>query len=169
MSINRDLAHLLVLPEDQANASIVNGFLLHPQLRAKSIQVLPNAGGWKKVVEKFKKTHIPLMQRHPLRQIVLLIDFDNRDDRFEHINNQIPDDLKDRVFILGVFNEPEKLKGCLRKNFEAIGEELAANCASNTDELWRHDRLRHNQDELKRMTTSVKPFLFIRNNSIQNN
>jgi hypothetical protein len=34
-------------------------------------------------------------------------------------------------------------------------------CAKKTNELWGHDLLQHNQAELKRMRSSVKPFLFV--------
>jgi hypothetical protein len=46
------------------------------------------------------------------------------------------------------------------KSFEAIGESLAKDCAENTNETWGHDHLKHNDNELKRMILSVKPFLF---------
>ena len=160
MSVNKYLPHLLVLPEDKADSDIVNGFLLHPQLNERSIQVLPPASGWVAVVEKFERDYIPTMRQYSKRQMVLLIDFDKKDDQFEHISNKIPHDFKDRVFVLGVLDEPEKLKRSLGKNFESIGEALAANCAENTDELWRHDLLKHNQPELERMISSIKPFLF---------
>lgn len=55
MSINKYLPHVLVIPEDKANSDIANGFLLHPQLNERSIQVLPYVGGWKIAIEKFKK------------------------------------------------------------------------------------------------------------------
>jgi hypothetical protein len=42
--------------------------------------------------------------------MVLLIDFDNRENRLSYAQSQIPDDLKERVFILGVQSEPENLK-----------------------------------------------------------
>lgn len=160
MSVNKYSSHILVLPEDKANSDIVNGFLLHPRLNARSIQVLPPAGGWSAVVEKFQGDHVSKMRQYSARRMVLLIDFDTQDSRFEYISQQIPDDLKDRVFILGVSDEPEVLKRSLGKSFESIGEALAANCADNNDELWEHDLLKQNKPELERMVSAVKPFLF---------
>lgn len=160
MSINKYLPHLLVLPEDEANANIVNGFVLHPQLNDRSIQVLPPAGGWTAVVEKFEKSYVPKMRQYSDRYMVLLIDFDTKDNRFEYVSKRIPDDLKSRVFILGVLDEPEDLRKTLGKSFESIGDNLAANCADSTNELWEHQLLKHNETELKRMAALVKPFLF---------
>ena len=160
MSVNKYLPHILVLPEDKADSDIANGFLLHPQLNDRSIQILSPAGGWKAVVDKFEKSYVTTMLQHLNRYIVLLIDFDEKEDRFEYINQRIPDNLKSRVFILGIFAEPEDLKKTLKKSFESIGETLAISCANNTSELWEHDLLKHNKPELERMISSVKPFLF---------
>ncbi len=92
--------------------------------------------------------------------IVLLIDFDEQEDRLAYVSTKIPSDLRDRVFVLGVLSEPEKLKSSLKKGFEEIGEALATDCSNNTDKLWNHDLLKHNRDELERMIIHVKPFLF---------
>lgn len=46
MSINKYKAHLLVLPEDDANRQMANGFILDPNLNERVIQVLPPVGGW---------------------------------------------------------------------------------------------------------------------------
>jgi len=85
MSVNKYLPHILVLPEDEADSDIANGFLLHPQLNARSIQVLPYVGGWKVVVEKFITNFIPTMRQHPDRWFVLLIDFDREESRLDYI------------------------------------------------------------------------------------
>lgn len=58
MRINKYKPHILVLPEDDANRQIANGFLLEKTLNQSAIQVLPPAGGWKKVVEEFKTYHV---------------------------------------------------------------------------------------------------------------
>jgi MoaA/NifB/PqqE/SkfB family radical SAM enzyme len=44
-------------------------------------------------------------------------------------------------------------------SFETIGETLANNCADNTNDLWSHDLLKHNETELERMREIIKPFL----------
>jgi hypothetical protein len=159
MSVNNYRPHVLVLPEDRANADIANGFLLNPSLDERSIQVLPYARGWLTVIEKFKGI-APTMRQYLDRRVVLLIDFDGDADRLDYVMGEIPDDLRNRVFVLGVFSEPEKLKSSLGQNFEGIGETLAMNCSDNIDELWLHELLKHNQSEVARLTSSVKPFLF---------
>jgi uncharacterized protein YcgL (UPF0745 family) len=160
MSVNKYQPHVFVLPEDDANRQIANGFVLDINLNNRAIQVLPEAGGWGKVVEKFTEVHVPEMRKFTKSMIVLLIDFDQREDRFSYINNKIPDDLKERVFILGVQSNPENLRKSTNKTFEKIGETLAKDCSENTDKLWGHYLLKHNKIELDRMILSVKPFLF---------
>jgi len=54
MSVNVYRRHVMVLPEDDANGDIVNGFLLDPSLNERAIQVLPPAGGWANVFARFK-------------------------------------------------------------------------------------------------------------------
>lgn len=161
MSINKYQSHILVLPEDDANRQIANGFILHPNLSGRAIQVLPPAGGWMNVLNDFKDVHALEMQKYPYRMIVLLIDFDNQqNDRLSYVKNQIPQDLTDRVFVLGVLSEPENLRKTIQRTFENIGENLSQDCSDDMNELWRHDLLKHNQPELERMILSVKPFLF---------
>jgi hypothetical protein len=160
MSVNSYQPHILVLPEDNANSEIANGFLLNPNLNERLIQILPFARGWTTVLNKFVDDHTSKMRLFPERMIVLLIDFDEQEDRLAYVETKIPSDLKDRVFVLGVFSEPEKLKSDIKKSFEEIGEVLATDCSDNTDKLWSHDLLKHNRNELQRMITTVKPFLF---------
>jgi hypothetical protein len=170
MSINRYKKHLLVLPEDEANRQIANGFLLELSLNGRAIQVLPCAAGWGKVIEEFEKNYAPKMRQNPLIMMALVIDSDvekkgevrsKNVNRFDDVRDKIPPDLKDRVFVLGSQTSPEKLKTEMnRKSLEAIGESLAEDCAENTNKTWGHDHLKHNGKELKRMISSVKPFLF---------
>ena len=76
MALNKYRPHLLVLPEDDANRQIANGFILDTHLNIRAIQVLPPAGGWKKVLDDFTTVHAAEMQNIPKRMMVLLIDFD---------------------------------------------------------------------------------------------
>jgi hypothetical protein len=161
MSVNKYHQHLLVLPEDDANRQIANGFLLAPNLNAHTIQILPPSGGWIKVLT-FKDNHISGLYQYKNRMMLLLIDFDQDDTRLEKIKTQIPATLKERVFILGTQSEPENLKKHFAdgKNFEEIGKALAQDCINETNQIWGHDLLKHNRNELDRMILSVKPFLF---------
>jgi hypothetical protein len=160
--INKYKKHILVLPEDEANIQIANGFVLHPNLNDRAIQVMPPLRGWKKVVEAFTEEYAPeMMGKYSDRMIVLLMDFDNNyESRLSYVKDQIPEELKARVFVLGVLSEPENLSRDINKNFEKIGEALAKDCPDKTNELWEHNLLKHNKGELDRMASSVKPFLF---------
>lgn len=161
MSMNKYRPHIFVLPEDDANSQIVNGFLLDRRLNARAIQVLPPAGGWKNVVMRFSTDHILEMKNYPNRRIVLIIDFDRHvEERFSFVKNKIPQDLKDRVFVLGVLSNPEDLKTNVHKNFEEIGKSLSNDCSDNTRTMWGHDLLKHNDTELNRMALSIRPLLF---------
>lgn len=160
--INKYLPHVLVIPEDDANRQIANGFLLHHGLISRNIQVLPPSGGWTRVVENLCTNQVPDLRRFAQRRIVLLIDYDRQfARRFQDIQQRIPADLSIRVFILGVFSEPEELKRDLgHTGLEKIGEALADDCSRNTDEVWRNHLLIHNQGELGRLVNDVKPILF---------
>lgn len=161
MSTNKYKPHVLVLAEDDANRQIANGFVLAPALNERAIQILPAVGGWEKVVDAFRSVHAHEMKRYPERRVVLIIDFDDRlDERLTHIRAEIPDQLTDRVFVLGVLSQPERLKEALDKNFEAIGKSLSQDCYDNTRTVWDHGLLKHNEIELDRMILTIKPFLF---------
>jgi hypothetical protein len=160
MSVDKYKPHLFILPEDDDNKNIANGFILDSNMNNRAIQVLSVAGGWMKVVEKFTNDHIKSMRNYPHRNIVLIIDFDGFEDRFSYVESFIPDDIKNRVFILGVKLEPKDLKRDTQKSCEAIGKALAKDCSENKNELWGHHLLIHNKPELERMILSIKPFLF---------
>ena len=157
---NKYLPHIHVLAEDDANRQIANGFLLELNVNNRAVKVLPLPGGWKKTVEEFTKEYAPEMRQLRHRMMVLLIDFDDNENRLSYVESHIPDDLKARVFVLGVVSEPENLRTDIKKTFEEIGEALAKDCSDNTNELWGHTLLKHNKGELARMASSVKPFLF---------
>jgi hypothetical protein len=158
MSVNKHRPHILVLPEDDANRQIALGFTRN--LDTRSIQIMPIADGWKKAIDQLINDYASRMREFPERRIVLLIDFDCVQDRLTYAQSLIPEDLIDRVFVIGVLSNPEDLKKTLKQNFESIGESLAKDCSKNTDKAWGHDLLKHNQTELARMVRSVKPFLF---------
>ncbi len=59
MSVNRELRHLFVLPEDDANLRLANGFHLEVAWnRQRQMQVLPVAGGWNEVLILFEDVHV---------------------------------------------------------------------------------------------------------------
>ncbi|MDD2610960.1 MULTISPECIES: hypothetical protein [Giesbergeria] len=161
MSVNAYQLHVLVLPEDDANRQIVNGFLLDPSLNERAIQVLPIAGGWAKVRDDFVTVHVPQLRKYPKRHLVLLIDFDGQvDDRMQIFQKACPADVRERVYLLGTQDEPEPLRKACGVSLEKIGEQLGQACAAGAVGLWGHTMLVHNQAELQRLIENVKPFLF---------
>ncbi|WP_306603351.1 hypothetical protein [Azonexus sp.] len=92
MSVNLYKPHVLVLPEDDANRQLANGFLQDPALNLRAIQVLPIAGGWSKVRDDFVSTHLSQLRNYALRHLVLLIDFDGQvATRLKHFNDAFPE------------------------------------------------------------------------------
>lgn len=119
------------------------------------MQVLPVAGGWRKVLEEFRSVHVSLLDKYPFRFLVLLIDFDNhlqeRQSEIEAVRHRAPPTVRDRVFVLGALTEPEDLRNRLAKPLEDIGAELARECRSGGSATWSHPLLSHNKTELDRL------------------
>ena len=159
MSVNKYLPHVMVLPEDDANRQLANGFLLHESVALRAIQVLNEAGGWTRVRELFANEHIAEMENYTQRHMVLVVDFDRRSNRLNEMRRAIPNGLAGRVFVIGVWREPEDLPKKLG-SFEHIGYQLANECHENTRKVWNHELLKHNANEVDRMTTTLRPILF---------
>lgn len=158
--VNRHRPHVLVLPEDDANRQLANGFVLSPHLRTRNIRVLEEVGGWLEVLNRFRLDQIDGMQRYPSRFIILLIDFDQDGNRLSTAKAAVPQNLADRVFILGTLSEPEALKRDGLGSYETIGKALADDCYEGVDRTWSHPLLKHNHDELNRLRDPVYPILF---------
>jgi hypothetical protein len=161
MSANKHLPHVLVLPEDDANRQLANGFLLEIEpTRMRRMQVLPVAGGWILVLERFLADHVAGLEANAQRFIVLLIDLDGKQDRLQDAKARIPVHLIDRVFVLGTLSEPEALRGAGLGSYETIGKAMARDCREEAATIWEHDLLRHNATELARLREQVRPILF---------
>jgi len=156
---NKFKPHVLVLPEDDANRQIANGFMLEPSLRQRNLQILPPAGGWAVARDKLKAVHLPELSKYPQRIMVVLVDFDGRPERRQEILGDIQGAVLSRIFVLGVFSEPERLKAALG-SYEKIGRELAAGCAANTEDAWGHELLAHNAEEATRLMAIAGLVLF---------
>lgn len=155
---NRYVAHLQILPGDDANREIVNGFLINQRLLQRNVQVLQPAGGWGKTLAKIKDCQL---EKFGERRLLLLIDFDDDvTERDRIVRKSIPEPIKDRVYCLGVKSEPERLRSSCKMSFETIGNTLAAECAEGRQQLWKHALLEHNAAELSRLIVDVRPFLF---------
>ena len=79
--------------------------------------------------------------------------------RLDDAREQIPENLRERVLILGAWSEPEELRTDLG-SYENIGSALARDCRDDTDTTWGHVLLKHNSEELARLRTRVRPILF---------
>jgi hypothetical protein len=158
---NRFQPHILVLPEDDANSQLANGFLLDlHQAALRRIQVLPEAGGWIAVLDRFESDHVADMDRYTKGFMVLLIDFDGDEERGAYARSKIPERLSDRVFILGARTDPESVKKAGLGSYESIGRALAEDCREGTDRTWGHELLRHNANEIDRLRQYVRSILF---------
>jgi hypothetical protein len=161
MAANRHQPHILVLPEDDANRQLANGFRLSLDLSiARRMDVLPPAGGWTQVVDHFVSDHIFDMEKFPLRAMILLIDFDGQESRLNDVKHRVPGQLSHRVFILGTRSEPEELKKAGPGSYEEIGIALGRDCRTEGYATWQHDLLRCNAVELDRLRNHVRPILF---------
>ncbi|MSV32542.1 MAG: hypothetical protein EXQ57_08490 [Bryobacterales bacterium] len=159
MKANRHRPHLHILPEDDANRQIAKGFASHVSVKDVKMQVLPEAHGWGRVLDEFDATHSRELKKYPNRFLVLLIDFDEDGARRQLVQSRIPADLLERVFVIGVWSEPERLKSQLG-SYETIGNALAEDCFRDTNTTWSHSLLEHNTAELVRLREQVRPFLF---------
>jgi hypothetical protein len=160
MSVNKFLPHVYVLPEDDANRQVANGFLLDQDLLSRQIYVLEEAGGWNQVLERFCSIYASEMDRWQQRFMVLVIDFDKHSNRLAVAKSRIPEHLLDRVFILGAWSEPEELRATLGCPYEDIGLGMARDCREGTDTTWGHPMLQHNATEIDRLRQHVRPVLF---------
>ena len=121
--------------------------------------MLEEVGGWSEVVATFQFRPRDGMDRYPERFMVLLIDFDGNEDRLISAKAAIPEQLGDRVFVLGVWSNPEALKADLG-TYEHIGSAMADDCRKATNTIWGHEFLRHNASELERLRVQVRSILF---------
>jgi hypothetical protein len=160
MSVNRHQPHILVLPEDDANRQLATGFTRDRSVAERQIQVLAPAGGWKRVLECFQSDHVGMMNECPFRFMILLIDFDGKDDRLGQAQRVIPKSLTERVFVLGAWTEPEDLKKATLGSYETIRMDLAKDCREDANTTWGHELLKHNAGEITRLRERVRPFLF---------
>lgn len=130
MSVNKHLPHVYVLPEDDANRQMAKGFQLEMDgAKQRQMQVLEEAGGWIAVLERFLADHAAGMASNARRFMVLLIDFDDKQERLQEVKGKIPGHLTDRVFVLGTLSEPEALKTAGLGPYEQIGSAMARTAA----------------------------------------
>jgi hypothetical protein len=126
---NKERPHVFVLPEDDANSQLANGFHLQVDAnRQRQMRVVEVAAGWTRVLDLFESAHVTEMDGRPQRFMILLIDFEGRPERLKAAKARIPDHLSERVFVIGSLTDPEDLKRKLGRPYEMIGSDLAADC-----------------------------------------
>ncbi len=158
--MNRQLPCVCVLPEDRKDELLANGFVNYYKVDARRIQIERPIGGYTRFKDKFEDTYSQEMQLNRHQYMVLLVDFDEQDNRLETIKQAIPAVLQDRVFIPGAWSNPERLSKALSMGYEQIGEALAKECDEKAFDLWNHELLRHNEAERIRMAETLTPILF---------
>lgn len=162
MSVNKYKPHLYVIPEDDADRQIADGFVLHARVAARQVQVVEPAGGWARVLDVFKEEYLPILQQNQHTHVVMLIDFDGSPEaRRAKFDPEIPSNIRDRVFVIGPRDKPEALRQSLGGGgFEDIGRSLADECDNQQPTTWNHHQLSHNDAECRRLVGAVKEFLF---------
>jgi hypothetical protein len=159
MGVNRERPHVEILVEDDANRQILNGFSLH-HAYGTQVHIPKVAGGWPKVRAEVAQTYVRRMRQNPHLHLILVVDFDERDGRYETIFSEVPDDLKARVMLIGAKDDPQALARAARKSREALGQELAEACFERIDGAWGSDHLAHNAEELRRVGETMRNLIF---------
>lgn len=158
--MNKYRPHILILAEDDANNDVANGFMLHHEIDLRQTMILPASGGWPKVRETLLSEYVPTLRKYAGRHMVLVVDFDEQGDRHARMTDEIPDDVADRVFVIGFWSEPEALADAGIGSRETVGLKLATECFDETRNTWEHELLTHNARELERMATQLRAILF---------
>ena len=161
MSANLYKPHLQVLLEDDANRQIALGFINHHAINSRQMPLDRVCGGWREALKRFREEEVPLLRKYPERRVLIVIDFDGQRDRFEEALSHIPEDrdVRERVYVLGCLDEPERLAVAHGCGKERIGELLAEDCAHDRQDFWNHPMLAHNAGERRRLWATVRQFL----------
>src|SRR5688572_27356684 len=106
--MNKYVAHVYVIPEDDANRQVAAGFLLHSAVKINRLRVMPLAGGWRHVLKTFEDEYILHLRKYSQAHVVMLVDFDGRfEERSKEFEGSVPEDLNPRVFVIGSKTTPE--------------------------------------------------------------
>ncbi len=157
--MNKYRPHLWLLPEDDANIAIANGFVLHDRVASRMVQTMNPVNGWPHFHRVFEQEYEPLLRRYGAGHLLMLVDFDGVAERRSELEKFVPEELRPRIFIMGSKITPELLRREVGMSFEVLGKRLAIEC-DKPDGLWNHEHLIHNRPELERLIAVVKPFLF---------
>ena len=160
MSVNKYKPHLYIIPEDSVDRQLANGFVLHYEVNGE-VQIINESGGWPKVIDAIMNVYVPILRRYRYAHVIGIIDCDNWENRIQKKLDQFPDDVRDRIFLLGFIKDPEKFKESVPiSSYEKIGEKLAEECFEDSLELWNHEHLKHISSEIERAKSSLRPIIF---------
>jgi hypothetical protein len=125
--MNKYKDHLYIIPEDDRDRQIADGFVLHHAVDVRWVQVMALAGGWSNVLKTFQVEYIQILLNYPNAHVVMHFDFDGHiEERRNEFEQAIPDEFKDRVFVIGAKDNHETLKKGLNTGFEEIGTSFAS-------------------------------------------
>ena len=168
MSVNLALPHLIVIPEDNANREIANGFRLIIEKNDRQFLMKKPARGWPNgryelVALSDSTGHL---QKYKSSHAALIVDFDGKRERGSEIKQLVSEEVIDRVFVIGVLSEPEKLRNATGMKFEQLGIQIAEGCKDSSINFWQHDLLAHNIEEIRRLSGAVRDIFFNPANNI---
>jgi hypothetical protein len=122
MAVNKYKPHVYIIPEDDANRQIAVGFGNYFGISQRSMQILPVAGGWMLAIAKLHNDYLPILKSNSKAHVVVLIDSDQYASRIDEELDKVPDELRNRIFMLGTMPAPESLKTSTCMHFEQIGD-----------------------------------------------
>ena len=135
----------------------MNGIKLSINTNHNTIDTKKPSGGWRNVFEDLRD-NLHLLGKYSKCYILLLMDFDDKDKnslssfekRMDMLNNIVPQEYADRVFLLGVnHKESEDLKKLFNSpDFEKIGQKLVKDCPEGDLSIWENDVLMCNLSEI---------------------
>ena len=173
--MNEYKPHLKILCEDEINQNFAKVFILglnNHQLLSPQIETIKDVtGGWNKAVNDLNEVWLEQLRQNNHLFLLILIDSDGRSNRLNEILSAIPEEFKERVFIMGCLHEPEILKqqshSAIKQmnkkekvSDEAVGKVLFQHYKNNPkNNLWYSDELKHNADEIERLKENTKHFI----------
>jgi hypothetical protein len=167
VSVNVHRPHLIVIPEDKANRDIINGFSEYLEINQRQFWVEDLARGWTNGSKRLDELARGHMIKYTHSYAVLVIDFDGQEDRGSKIRLALPKAVRDRIFIIGALSEPESLRDDTGLSYEGLGRQMAKSCSESNFDFWQRQKLlRHNMQEVGRLSESVSKLFFTRENNI---
>jgi len=143
--------HLFIVPEDDADRQIAVGFQMHLEAKGE-MQIVDVARGWLKVVGVIKDEYVPLLKNNLNSHVLGIIDCDKDADRIAEQLENFPEDIRNRIFLLGVRSA--------KMHFAEIGEKLADECYKDELDLWNHEMLSYSSSEALRAKDVLRELVF---------